>query len=361
MRWALPLVLALGTPLLASPADEARSAMAALEAAAQSLDEAGDGRDRVAALTETIHAFEDGLAAIRVGLRAATQEEARLTRALEASQAQIARLIGALQVLGQRPTAQLLLHPEGPTGAARSGMLLADVTPAIQEEVAALTAELEEVRALRILQEDAEERLRAGLIGVQEARAELAQAIADRAPLPKRFTADPVRVAVLIGASETLAAFAEGLSTIAENEVPADLPSAASLKGAFAMPVRGVALRGFNEADAAGVARPGLIYATRPSALVTAPATATVRFEGALLDYGNVMILEPAGDVLVVLAGLGEVYVTIGDVVSQGAPVGLMGGPAPEAGPERSETLYIEVRHEEKSVDPTDWFAMERN
>ncbi|MEM9854018.1 MAG: peptidoglycan DD-metalloendopeptidase family protein [Pseudomonadota bacterium] len=334
--------------------------MAALETAAIQLDQAQSGRDRVAALTETVLAFEDGLAAIREGLRGAVQAEAQLSAALAAKEAEASRLIGALQIIGQRPAPQLLLHPQGPTGAARSAMLLADVTPTLQAEVSALRAELEAVTTLRKLQQDAAERLRQGLVGVQDARAALAQAIADRTPLPKRFNTDPIKTAVLIAASETLGAFASGLTEIAVDEVPAPLPSAARLRGTFEQPVRGTVLRHYNEPDAAGVARPGIVLATRPSALVTAPATGTIRFQGDLLDYGNVMILEPARDVLLVLAGLSEVYVTTGDVINAGAPVGLMGGADGAGSTDRTQTLYIEVRHEEKTADPEAWFALER-
>ena len=359
-------LLLLASPLAAqTPAEEARAAMEQLDAAAQMLDSADSGRDRVSALTETVHAFEDGLAAIRTGLRAAAQEEERLTLQLNAKEAEVARLIGVLQVMGQRPTPQLLLHPQGPTGAARSGMILSDVTPALQAEVMALRSELSQVATLRPLQQDAAGRLRDGLVDIQQARATLSKAIADRTPLPKRFTEDPVKTAVLIAASETLEGFAAGLAGIANDEEPANLPSAARLIGTFQPPVRGTILRRFGETDAAGVARPGLILATRPGALVTSPAAGTVRFQGALLDYGNVMILEPARDVLLVLAGLSEVYVSTGDVVTTGAPIGLMGlGSAQNAqtpSTERSETLYIEVRQEEQTADPETWFALERN
>ncbi|MEM8591880.1 MAG: peptidoglycan DD-metalloendopeptidase family protein [Pseudomonadota bacterium] len=105
--------------------------------------------------------------------------------------------------------------------------------------------------------------------------------------------------------------------------------------------------------------------ATRPNALVTAPAAGTVRFQGELLDYGNVMILEPARDVLLVLGGLAEVYVATGDVVSTGLPIGIMGGSTGDgleaAATSRTETLYIEVRHEQDTADPEEWFALERN
>ncbi len=358
IRAAFLSLALLAGPALATPAQEAREAMALLEEAAVQLQQADGGRDRVAALTQTVYAFEDGLAAVRTGLRAALQREETLTGQLATKETEIARLIGALQIMGQRPTPQLLLHPEGPTGAARSGMILSDVTPALQAEADALRADLSEITALRTLQQDAAARLRNGLIGVQEARAALAQAIANREPLPQRFTEDPIRTALLIAASETLDGFAAGLSDIAENEIAADLPSAARLRGTFQTPARGSVLRHYNEPDAAGISRPGLILATRPGALLTAPAAGTVRFQGALLDYGNVIILEPARDVLLVIAGASEVYVKTGDVVTTGAPIGLMGGGTAQDAQDRSETLYIEVRFKQDTADPTEWFAL---
>jgi septal ring factor EnvC (AmiA/AmiB activator) len=119
--------------------------------------------------------------------------------------------------------------------------------------------------------------------------------------------------------------------------------------------------------DAAGIRRPGLVIATPPRALVTSPWPATIRYRGPLLDYGNVIILEPASGYLLVLAGLDEVYGEIGEVLEAGAPVGLMGGAAPAAeellsqapggaGGELSETLYMELRKNNEPVDPEPWF-----
>ncbi|MEO0677209.1 MAG: peptidoglycan DD-metalloendopeptidase family protein, partial [Pseudomonadota bacterium] len=363
MRLASLLLLCLSAPALASPASDARAAIAALDEAALALDAADTSQDRVAALTDTVRAFEDGLAAVRAGQRSAAQAEERLALQLAAKEEDVARLIGALQIMGQRQTPQLLLHPEGPEGSARSGMLLSDVTPALQSEVAALRSELSEITTLRALQEDTAKRLRDGLVEVEKARATLSNAIAARDPLPKRFTEDPVQIAILIAASETLDGFAAGLANLdSAEEEETTLPGADALRGTLSLPVRGTILRRFGEVDAAGVARPGLILATEPSALVTAPAPGTVRFQGPLLDYGNVMILEPARDVLLVLAGLDEVYVETGDVITTGSPLGLMGPGAAledQTSTQRSETLYIEVRNNQDKADPEVWFAVE--
>jgi septal ring factor EnvC (AmiA/AmiB activator) len=126
-------------------------------------------------------------------------------------------------------------------------------------------------------------------------------------------------------------------------------------------------IRGFDEADAAGIRRPGLLVATRPRALVTSPWPSTVRYAGPLLDYGNVIILEPQNGYLLVLGGLAEVYGRTGEVVDAGVPVGMMGGDEPDAGTilvetssgggqRRTETLYMELRVDQEPQDPVSWF-----
>ncbi len=62
------------------------------------------------------------------------------------------------------------------------------------------------------------------------------------------------------------------------------MPDASALRGSLPLPVTATVLHRFNEADAAGIVRPGWVLATGPGALVTAPAAATVRFQGPLLD-----------------------------------------------------------------------------
>lgn len=344
----------------------ARAAAEALSDAQVRLDQAEGAQDRVQALTGAVRAYEAGLAAMRDGLRAASLREAQLDRELYARETEVAQLLGVLQALGQAETPQRLLHPDGPLGAARSGMLVASVTPALAEEAERLRADLSEVATLRALQQDAEARLRAGLSSLQEARAELSRAIADRTDLPRRFTADPDRTAALIAATETLDGFASGLAALEPGEGSAAAPTIADRKGALPLPVPAQVLRRSGEADAAGVTRPGLVLATRPEALVTTPVPATLRYRGPLLDYGLVSILEPEPDLLFVFAGLGTVFGEVGEVLPEGAPVGLMGGsealsPSGEGAlSQRSETLYMEVREGSRTVDPLTWFATDK-
>jgi septal ring factor EnvC (AmiA/AmiB activator) len=133
--------------------------------------------------------------------------------------------------------------------------------------------------------------------------------------------------------------------------------------------VLGRVIRAYDETDAAGVRRPGWVIATRPLTLVTTPWPATIRYLGPLLDYGQVAIVEPGEGFLLVLAGMGQLFGEVGEVLPQGTPLGLMGGAeaadsqaflmtaAQGGGAEATETLYMELRWNGSPVDPTAWFA----
>jgi len=348
------------------PATMAQAAAAQLQAAVAAMQDATGARDRVATLTQTIRAFEQGLDAVREALRQATIRESALDRQFEMRRDQVAQLLGILQTLPTDPGPVLLLNPAGPLNTARSGMLVAEVTPALQAKADQLRDTLTEVRDLRAVQAAAAATLSDGLAAAQQARSALSKAISDRTDLPLRFVDDPDVLKRLLESADTLDAFAAGL--VVDRAAENSGPDFAAARGSLPLPVFGTILRRPGEADSSGVRRPGILISTRPQALVTAPWPGTIRYRGQLADYGNVMILEPANGYLLILAGLGTVYGEVGEVVSSGAPLGLMGGTEAEAaeflGPAQegsgaggSETLYVELRQGAEPVDPTGWFA----
>jgi septal ring factor EnvC (AmiA/AmiB activator) len=364
------LLAASGSALAqAGAAEAAARAAARLEAAAEGLAGADGVRDRVRALSETIGAFEEGLTALREALRRATLREAAIRERFDAEAQQLGRLIGVLQTIRDTPEATLLLHPDGALGTVRSGLLIADVAPAVAAEAEALRAALEELQGLRLLQLNAEATLREGRDGLQAARVELSQAMAERRDLPRRVIEDAVQMERLIAGSETLAAFATSLADLPPDPALPALPDFAEAQGDLALPVRGQLRHGYNEADAAGVRRPGWVLETAPAALVTAPWPATIRYAGPLLDYGIVMILEPSAGYLLVLAGLEQVYGRAGEIVPAGRPLGLMpgaaagdaGGAPADADEPRRETLYIEIRQDGQPTDPEGWFRQDED
>ena len=360
--------------LLASPVraefdagQTAAQAAEMLEQAGFALLEAQGARDRVEALTQTVRAYEEGLLALREGIRQAALRERTILMAFDAERDRLSRLLGVLQSIEAAPAPVVLMHPEGPLGTARAGMILSEVTPAVASQARALRAQLEELAALRAVQDMALRDLSDALERAQDARTQLSQAIAERRMLPENFLSDDVAMTQLVDSVDSL----DTLSALLAQSPPAaspELPDFITARGTLPLPVLGTQLRAFGEADAAGVARPGLVYATRAGALVTAPWPASVRYAGPLLDYGNVIILEPEAGYLLVLTGLDTVYVNTGVVIPAAGPLGLMPGGAESdteelivatlqgSGAALSETLYMELRENGVPVDPAEWF-----
>lgn len=376
MRAALALILALmAPPAMAATASEAQ---AEAEAAAVQLREslgklqaALSADDQVTALADVIGGYERGLAALRAGLRDAAAREAELRAKFEAQHDRLSRILGAMTAFQQSPETALLLHPGGAQATAHSAMVLSAVAPGLRAEAEALQADLSEIAMVRELQAQSAEMLGHGLATMQEARRLLSSAVTDRSSLPQRFAENPAELVELEKSAASLDAFAAGLAGL-ETDVGAPMEDFAGAQGSLPLPVAGTVLRGYDEADAAGVKRPGLVIATPPAALVRAPWPATIRFRGPFLDYGNVIIVEPARGYLLVFAGLDRVFGEVGDVLAAGEPLGLMGGTEAKAqdfGPRfvadaaqggdagQTETLYVELRKDRETLDAGQWFV----
>ena len=231
--------------VFASPARAEFDAAQTAERAAEMLEQAGfalleaeGARDRVEALTQTVRAYEEGLLALREGIRQAALREQTIVMVFEAERDRLSRLLGVLQSIEAAPAPLLLMHPEGALGTARSGMILSEVTPAVAEEARALRAQLEELATLRALQDGALAQLSDALQRAQDARSALSQAIADRRMLPENFTRDDTAMDELIDSVDSL----DSLAALLAADPPAaatDLPDFARARGTLAVPVLG--------------------------------------------------------------------------------------------------------------------------
>lgn len=345
---------------------DTQRALEQLEQARAQLERAETANARIQALTQTIRAYEQSLGVLRNSMRGITLQKERLSRELTKEEAEVSALLSTLMQLTDVPLPAQINHPNGPVDTARAAMLLGDVVPSLQEQVTTLKARLERVEKLDQLHSLAQSQLIQGLGEVQTARTDLARAISDRSDLPRRFVEDNKKIAILKSATSTLEAFTGQLSFIVTNEVGGSLPDISYRKGDLPLPAQGRIIRKFNETDAAGIVRPGIVVATAPEALVTTPTAATIRYNGEFFEYGLVTILEPQAGMLFVFAGMNVVFGKIGEVLPAGSPVGLMGGTAIQGAEDSlssssissdlQQTLYIEVRENTSAIDPLGWF-----
>ena len=350
-----------------SKALETIFAIEALDLATVDLKNANNAKKRIKSLSQAIQSYEETLAILRISVRDLTLQQSQVQNVLNQDENEIMQLLGVLATVQKAPIAGHMLHPSGPLATARSGMIISDIVPILQENVVLLRDQVMALQQLSETQFRAQKSLQTGLSELQKAHSNLGRAIANRKNLPKRFVTDPEKLEILIKASEDLESFAESVQSIALNEPSVSLPSVRDRKGNLNLPVRGKILRKFNEADASGIKRTGIILATDPKAIVISPTAATIRYLGPLLDFGNVAILEPQNGLLFVFAGMDTLYGEIGQVIPALSPIGLMPSRSNEIDKifktqaniysgKLSETLYVEVRTGSEAENPLNWF-----
>jgi septal ring factor EnvC (AmiA/AmiB activator) len=253
----------------------------------------------------------------------APQPLARLNIAetqLTASQAhnlnQLAQLLTIIELLRRDPPPALLVSPADARGAARAAILVRAMTPELQARARAYAHEASEMMRQRRLAAVA-----------SEAMFTRDSALADALPPPA--ASPPAAVAP---------------------PVPRGGPRAAPRS--LAAPVAGRLVRRFGEPAPGGGRANGLTWATARAARVVSPGAGLVQYVGPVKGWGTILILRLTGGYHLVLAGLGQVTVPVGQSVASGQPVGWM----PDGRQSPSE-LYLEVRQQDAPVDPGRWLA----
>lgn len=341
-----------------------------LNNARSELNSANSYRDRVSALSNLIIETEKSLGDLRSKYRVIKLQTKQLNTELIFQKEKISELSGAILMLGKEPTRSMLLHPSGALNNARSTLILSDILEGVRSEARNLNRNLNKLMLLTNLTQNAEEEMKVSLESIQSARASLIKAASDRTDLPIRFIDNPEKLRSLSKSSKSLNEFASALNSLEKTIITTEEPISKDYAGNLSLPVEGIVVRKFNDADAAGIIRPGIVIRTKDHELVRSPVSATIRYAGPLLNYGMVSILEPEDGVLLIFAGLSEIFGKPGQILSQSSPIGFMGGrnisgenfiTETELNSGRlSQSLYIEVRYNDKSQDPFDWFELDK-
>lgn len=100
----------------------------------------------------------------------------------------------------------------------------------------------------------------------------------------------------------------------------------------------------------------GLNFKALKGTPVRAVFDGKVLYAGALEGYGNLIILGHGNEYHSLYGHLDEIYSSVGKVVRMGQIVGLSG----DTGSLMGETLYFELRHKGKPINPADWFKRDK-
>ncbi len=360
MRRAAALVavlLALGTA--ASAQSGAGGRAEALRAAEDRLADASTSLAQRRALAAAIRAYEAAMQSLRRDIGKVAAKARARARTLAQAEAELRHLTGGLARLGRVAAPLVLTGAQDPRDGARALLLMEDAADGVRNRAELLRQERAALSNLQAQQQ-------ALLSDLEDGRDRLA-VIRDR--LISRIEEDRTVAEPFPDLGEDAANLA-ALAVALENTLPAATEDVPSDLGPYATPVDGPLTRTFGEPDPAGLERPGIAIATAAGALVTAPAESTVRFTGRLDGYGEVVILEPQENVLMVLGGLGKYLVRSGEVVEPGGVLGFMPGFTGEeasheelspdggdaGGKASTKTLYMELRVNQAPVDPQPWF-----
>ena len=98
----------------------------------------------------------------------------------------------------------------------------------------------------------------------------------------------------------------------------------------------------------------GINIETRKGSIVRAIFPGKVMYKGALEGYGNLVIIGHGEDYHSLYGHLDKIHVRLGSIVDTGEVIGNSG----DTGSLVGETLYFEIRHKGKAVEPTRWFRV---
>lgn len=315
----------------------------------------------------------------------------------------LAEVLAALQRMGRNPPPALLVSPEDALASVRTAILLGAVVPGIRHETEKLAADLGELLRLRMEGQKETETLVATMSSRQEEERRMDMLLVENDRLSRKNT---LELATEKRRAEELAARAssmEGLISSLETEIRSvreaaekaraeeerlkrlseeqrqkarELAASSSpdknriapayafsdLKQKLELPAAGEILRQFGDPDGTGHEAKGMVIASAPGSLVTAPADGWVVYAGEFRSYGQMIILNTGDGYHMVLSGMDRVSTGQGKFVLSGEPLAVMGekrvASATALALETDRpTLYIEFRKDGKPVDSREWWT----
>ncbi len=118
-------------------------------------------------------------------------------------------------------------------------------------------------------------------------------------------------------------------------------------QGQVVPPISGIWLQRFGASDGFGQTARGILISAEEQAQVLAPFDGRVVFADTFLDQGKLLIIEHKGGYHTVISQFAEFFVSLGQWVLAGEPIGQMG--------KNKGEIYFEIRHKGKTKNPKLW------
>ena len=305
-----------------------------------------------------------------------TREEARLLGRLTDDRQVQGELLAAIQRLSMTPPSVMTRRASTAVDAARASMIIGSLTQQLENSAQDFSGQLSQLSDIRAGMDSERDKLADSEKALTQQRKKIRSLVktkaARAASLSDNQKKQQKRAQELAAKADDLRELIRQFERAAKDVVPRikpapgragprvkpksgvrppeplDLPQGtrfADARGSLKAPVQGTLKSNY------GGGRKGLTVSTRRNAQVTAPFTGRIEFAGAFKNYDNVVILNVGESYFMLLTGLGEIFVTSGEMVKAGEPVGLMP-------PSAAKTeLYIELRKNGAPINPSPWLG----
>jgi septal ring factor EnvC (AmiA/AmiB activator) len=161
------------------------------------------------------------------------------------------------------------------------------------------------------------------------------------------------------GASIVLAPSSERVAMLRPGRITPQIPFIEA-KGLLPLPAQGRRVLKFGDKTQFGSHSKGLVLETRQGGQVVSPSDGWIVYAGEFRSYGQLLIINAGGGYHILLAGLSQIDVQMGQFVLAGEPVGVMAAVARSADGNtqgNAPVLYIEFRKNQEPIDPDPWWA----
>ena len=161
------------------------------------------------------------------------------------------------------------------------------------------------------------------------------------------------------GSSVVLAPSSERVAMLTPGRIKPAVPFP-DARGLLPLPAQGRRVLTFGEKTQYGSQSRGLVLETRHGGQVVSPSDGWIVYAGEFRSYGQLLIINAGGGYHILLAGLSQIDVQLGQFVLAGEPVGVMSAAAksPQAKTQdNAPILYIEFRKDQRPIDPDPWWS----
>jgi septal ring factor EnvC (AmiA/AmiB activator) len=336
------------------------------------------------------------LTEIETKLERLTAQEAKIRLDLNESRATIGQMLAVMQRMGREPPPVMATHRADALKMVRSAMVLSSFFPKFKEQSDKLAGQLadldrvmtksreqrdqlaaakeESVRSreeIGMLLVERRERLKGNVSRIEDlkvAASRHTRAVTDLGDLLQRLDAEVAQHSNLaayeaelkqLGPAVELKPEAKQIAFVQPGRMKPALPFDKA-KGTLALPCAGKKIKSFGMRDETGGKSEGIVVETRKDAQIVSPSDGWVIYAGTFRSYGQLLIINAGGGYHILLAGMDQIYTSVGQFVLAGEPVAIMGKSEPqtaEKAQSRSPALYIEFRKDARPVDPDPWWS----